>query len=36
LLFGTLTVTGVVYGLAVYYGLSNAQYTYAGKPMLYM
>jgi hypothetical protein len=30
-LFGALTVTAVMYGLAVYYGLSTAQRTYAGK-----
>ncbi|KAJ1394850.1 hypothetical protein B484DRAFT_407753, partial [Ochromonadaceae sp. CCMP2298] len=30
-LFAALSVTAVMYGLAVYYGLSNAQHTYAGK-----
>jgi hypothetical protein len=31
LLFGALSVTGVLYGLTVYYGLSSAQTEYAGK-----
>ncbi|KAJ1422643.1 hypothetical protein B484DRAFT_398980, partial [Ochromonadaceae sp. CCMP2298] len=35
-LFSALTVTAVMYGLAVYYGLSNAQHTYAGKEFKYL
>jgi hypothetical protein len=31
LLVGALSVTGLVYGLGVYYGLSSAQRDYAGK-----
>ncbi|KAJ1398008.1 hypothetical protein B484DRAFT_256725, partial [Ochromonadaceae sp. CCMP2298] len=31
LLLGALTVTAVLYGLGVYFGLSNAQRSYAGK-----
>jgi hypothetical protein len=31
LLVGTLSVTGLLYGLGVYYGLSSAQRDYAGK-----
>eukprot|EP00601_Ochromonadales_sp_CCMP2298_P002590 CAMPEP_0173176626 /NCGR_PEP_ID=MMETSP1141-20130122/4568_1 /TAXON_ID=483371 /ORGANISM="non described non described, Strain CCMP2298" /LENGTH=459 /DNA_ID=CAMNT_0014098993 /DNA_START=316 /DNA_END=1691 /DNA_ORIENTATION=- len=35
-LFSALTVTALMYGLAVYYGLSTAQYTYAGKEFRYL